>query len=321
MTEKIWNGHESDALLFGLKIDFDDNAKYELVWEDDFDKNFLDLSKWSANGCGSWNGDTEFTYDKEHWNFENSIAKLTMTKYDKPNENGKLYLNSYSFVTSDKMNFQYGYLEMRAKAPFYKKGEFPAFWLLSSQAILSRKQLDYKPTDCRIEIDIFENFSTLDTLVPNLHKYENKDNGRHCQLSGIDNGAAKSGTRVYKFPQGINPNDFHNYGMLWTDKFISFSVDGDFYYTYDLSKNFGDFGSMDGFHQPVGIIISNQIFSEGWAKVNSWAASVGAAKEELFPLDYEIDYVKLYQKKGSKLILNDEPDLKNPLDKSDKRLY
>lgn len=84
---------------------------------------------------------------------------------------------------------------------------------------------------------------------------------------------------------------------------MSFSVDGDFYYTYNLNENFSSIEGMEGFHQPVGIVITNGIFSEGWCKVDSWAATKGPAKEEIFPLDYHVDYVRLYQKKEDSILL------------------
>ena len=157
------------------------------------------------------------------------------------------------------------------------------------------------------EIDIFENFSSKNQVVPNLHKYENvSENRRHSQLSGVDQGASKNGTRTFSFADDINPNDWHIYGMLWTENILSFSIDGEFYYTYDLRKGFGfEKEITDGFHQPVGIIISNQIFSEGWCKVNSWAATLGPADESIFPLEYSIDYVRLYQRENyGKLFIN-----------------
>lgn len=310
---KIWNGKESQANIAGANIPVDDSAEYKLVWNDEFELDRLDLRKWSSDGSGCWSGDYKFCLTGELWRFENSVGTLIMEKFDKPDENGKLYWDAGSFITNDTMNFAHGYLEMRAKVPFLGKGEFPAFWLLSHNAVLARRDPSYKNPDYKIEIDIFENFSSKNGLVPNIHKYENVPEGRHCQLSGIDQGASKNGTRTFRFPDNIDPNDWHTYGFLWTENLMSFSVDGEFYYTYDLRKNFGPFGGTEGFHQPVGIIISNQIFSEGWTKVSDWAASIGAAKEEIFPLEYSVDYVRLYQKPGNTLYVNALDNRVSPL--------
>lgn len=312
--DKIWNGKESDANIAGLNLPVDDNAVYKLVWNDEFDADSLDLRKWSGNNRGCWNEDYSFTYEYPYWRFGDGIATISMTRMDELDERGKRYKCGYSFVTRDTMNFQYGYLEMRAKIPFYGKGEFPSFWLLSSEAELARRQPDYESKSFRTEIDIFESFSSTGIVVPNLHKYENKQGGRHSQLSGIDHGASKSGTKSYKFPEGVEPNDWHTYGFLWTKDFMSFSVDGEFYYTYDLNKSFGGIEGMDGFHQPVGVIITNGIFSEAWCKINDWAASKGPASEEIFPLDFHVDYVRLYQKSEDSILLTDErPDRTSPI--------
>lgn len=321
MVEKIWCGKESNANIAGLNIPTDDSAEYKLVWNDEFDKDCLDLKKWSANTCGTWNEDHAYTYESPYWRFKDSVATLSMTKFEKENEKGKLYLDAYSFVTSDTMNFQYGYIEMRAKVPFFGKGEFPAFWLLSSQAVLARRQSDYNIRKNRIEIDIFENFGSKRTIVPNLHKYENIPNGWHSQLSGIDHGASVSGTKSYKFPENAEPNDWHTYGMLWTENLISFSVDGEFYYTYDLSQNFGKIEDTDCFHQPVAVIISNQIFSENWCKINDFAKANGPAAPEIFPLDYSVDYVRLYQKASGILLTQERENRTSPFAEDDHRRY
>ena len=306
---KVWTGKESLAKIGNIDFPADDNAEYKLVWNDEFDKDSLDLTKWSGNTQGCPNADYAYTSDLEHWRFKNSVATLSMTKFDKPDLNGKLYLDGYSFVTHDKMNFQYGYLEMRAKIPFFGKGEFPAFWLVSGHSSVARNAADFKKRDCEVEIDIFENFSSKNQVVPNLHKYENTEIRRHVQLSGIDQGASVNGTRTFSFESMEEARKWHTYGFLWTKDIMSFSVDGEFYYSYNLNKNFGDFGSMAGFHQPLGIIISNQIFSAGWCEVSEWAASLGPPPDEIFPLEYKVDYVRLYQKEGSMIFINNNPDL------------
>lgn len=320
-SEIFWKGNEAQAIIGSQKL-VTSEKPYKLVWYDDFEGDSVDLSKWSGNGSGCGDASMVCTDRKGYWDVADSVGTITMTKSKEPDENGKQILNGYSFVTTNTMNFQYGFLEMRAKVPFFGKGEFPAFWLLSSQAQLARRKPDYKAKPFRIEVDIFENFSSTGRVVPNLHKYENKEGGLHCQLSGIDQGASVSGTRAYTFPEGIDPNDWHNYGMLWTDKFMSFSVDGKFYYTYDLSEDFGDISGMSGFHQPVGIIISNQVFSERYCNDNPWGKKYGPASDEIFPLKYRVDYVRLYQREDiGELLLGNEEDFKTVFNPGDGRLY
>ena len=69
------------------------------------------------------------------------------------------------------MSFRYGYLEMRARVP-YSKGAWPSFWLLSGGA------LGANPNDAyRVEVDIFEVFSSCDTATPNIHKWVTAPDG------------------------------------------------------------------------------------------------------------------------------------------------
>lgn len=107
------------------------------------------------------------------------------------------------------------------KGSVFREGRIPAFWLVSLNAVLAHRDPSYKKPEYRIEIDIFENFSSKNGLVPNIHKYENVPGGRHCRLIGIDQGASKNGTRTFRFPDSIDPNDWHTYGFLWTVSFIT----------------------------------------------------------------------------------------------------
>ena len=72
------------------------------------------------------------------------------------------------------------------KGSVFREGRIPAFWLVSLNAVLAHRDPSYKKPEYRIEIDIFENFSSKNGLVPNIHKYENVPGGRHCRLIGID---------------------------------------------------------------------------------------------------------------------------------------
>ena len=53
---------------------------------------------------------------------------------------------------------------------------------------------------------------------------------------------------------------------------------------------------MDCFHQPVNIIISNNIFSPEYCKAIPGYSDKVVDETTEFPLDYQIDYVRLYQR-------------------------
>jgi hypothetical protein len=85
--------------------------------------------------------------------------------------------------------------------------------------------------------------------------------------------------------------------MEWDKDFMKFFVDDNLYCTVPISGEKANFGAdvldgIDGFHDPERLIINNEIFSEksGWAPEGSRLTD-----EDEMPIDYWIDYIRLYQ--------------------------
>ena len=121
------------------------------------------------------------------------------------------------------MSFQYGRLELRAKAPV-ADGTWGAGWLLGDAY---RDELSWPYCG---EVDIFE-------AVGREIDDESGD--------GINHGSCH--TRAYYFKQGNHISStipvkgmgtqFHTYAMEWTPESVKMFVDGEHYYTYDKRAN------------------------------------------------------------------------------------
>ena len=85
--------------------------------------------------------------------------------------------------------------------------------------------------------------------------------------------------------------------MLWTPYEISMFVDGTRYSTYKLAENIGGSGGMQGFHEPHCLILNNHIFTPGYTGTSDgeWAKGVTVGSD-FTNADYDIDYIRLYQK-------------------------
>jgi hypothetical protein len=105
----------------------------------------------------------------------------------------------------------------------------------------------------------------------------------------------------YSFASTAIANEFHNYGFLWTENVMAFSVDGEFYWSYDLSDehNFGNAkqGKMEGFRDLyLDIILNNMIFTEDYGKIGSWMADrYLKLRDAHLPILYEVDYMRYYK--------------------------
>lgn len=142
-------------LLFLAQILLSMNSlpqNYQLVWEDQFDGNSLDSTKWNTeNNVGIWNtgGNSEF----QHYKSENVTVGddgkgnncLIITA--KEEQFGGYHYTSGRVNTRGKFAFRRGKLEASIKIPDLANGLWPAFWTLG-----------YTPVgwpDCG-EIDVLE---------------------------------------------------------------------------------------------------------------------------------------------------------------------
>ena len=76
-----------------------------------------------------------------------------------------------------------------------------------------------------------------------------------------------------------------------------FTVDGEVFFSHDITENgnFGDFGTMQGFQDPLFVIFNNFLFTDG----SSWKPAGALVRDDTeFPIKYEIEWIRLYQKPG-----------------------
>lgn len=295
-----------DLVSAKKSLAMESSDEYALVWSQEFNNNSLDYSVWSTNTTMSKGTTLEYA---DNTTVNNGSLTLSCNDTGKTNDNGdKIYSVNYGLSTIDTMSFKYGRLEMRAKVPF-GAGAFPSLWLTSRSAIGYEALSEYST-----EIDIFEVFGKTNSnnaLVTCIHKWYNDENGNktgsECSSgTGILNGNSDKvpeSDRSYII-NGDAQNDFHTFVFEWDEDLMSFSVDGTVYYTA-LRSEMDDFDlngyntNSDGiFNQAVCLRINNQMYTTGEGAAytyNGNADEIDASK-----LNYEIDYIRLYQKNDGK---------------------
>jgi beta-glucanase (GH16 family) len=115
--------------------------QWKLLWDDEFDGNHLDGSKWTSGL--SWAGD-DGSYRHHNSQYASYITDdnivlhdgqlyLLTHKQDVANPSGKIYHYTQAFIQTDgKFSYTYGYCEVRIKVPSEDgPGLWPAFWMLS----------------------------------------------------------------------------------------------------------------------------------------------------------------------------------------------
>ena len=285
---------------------------YRLVWHDEFEGDHLDHAKWEFG--------TENTNKAPVYLCNEDESPATVCVKDgmlrlKANMIGDhprhvecphiKYVTSRSISTKYTMNFKYGYVEMRAKVP-HKKGGFPAFWAISKTGLVEPKNKNYFS-----EVDFFENFGTNTQMTPGFHKWY-KDGTHVCPRM-----EDMPGYGAYKFkdPENIC-NEYHIYGFEWTPTEMKMYFDGECYTTFDTTFCFDkDFtegnmpgpkttdrimtlphDDMDEFNDHLCLLIQNLLLQP--CEGNEEYSNNLCDDPDLFPYEYFVDYVRLYQKPG-----------------------
>lgn len=251
--------------------------QWQLVWSDEFDYTGLpNPEKWGYEEGFVRNHEMQY-YTKtrlENARVENGMLIIEGRKEQFPNPKYKAGSTNWkeqrefaqytaaSLVTRDKHEWQYGRFEVRAKLP-KGKGVWPAIWTLGS-----KRNTGLGWPRCG-EIDIME--------------YVGKEPDRihattHFSIDGKHR--SKGGKTTFKAPY----NDFHIYAIEWFDDRIDFYFDDNKYFTFNTAD--GKDGSINPFHMQHYLLIN-------LALGGSWG---GEIDDSIFPQQYLIDYVRIYQK-------------------------
>jgi beta-glucanase (GH16 family) len=240
-------------------------GKWELVWEDNFDKNGLpDESIWDYEEGFIRNREAQYYTRRrpENARVENGCLVIEARK---DNWEGK-EITSASVHTYGKKSMLYGRIEVRAKLPT-GVGTWPAIWMLGDNF---KKGIPWP--DCG-EIDIMENVG-YDPQV--IHANIHTKAYNHVKGTGKGN----------KITAGKPWEDFHIYAVEWYKDRMEFYFDDTCYFTY---KNEGNGFETWPFDQPHYLILNLAIGG-------AWGGQKGV-DDGIFPQKYYIDYVKYFRAK------------------------
>ena len=206
-----------------VKNEFDEN--YFLVWGDEFsyDGN-LDNSKWHhqiipPNNGSWWNGEAQhYTNNSKNSFVSEGTMKIVAIKENHTVNNSTK--NYTSARLNSKFGFKYGRVDVRAKLPS-TKGTWPAIWTLGTN--INEVGNYFGDSEGSVgwpkcgEIDIMEQKGWDKNKVSSaLHNQSSSGNTIH----------------VKELDLITSTTDFHVYAVNWTPDEITFSVDGNEYYTY-----------------------------------------------------------------------------------------
>ena len=250
---------------------------YQLVWADEFNTGDMpDTTKWTyktgdgcPNLCGFGNKELQWYADASSKNSRIENGKLIIEAHKE--DTGTRHYSSARLNSRFKGGWRYGRYEVNAKLPG-GVGIWPAIWML--------------PTDWKYggwpasgEIDIMEHVGyEPDSIKGTVH--------------------TKSFNHIKKTQQGLDfklpdcEDEFHTYGIDWTEEKMDFFVDDTVYFTFKNSGNgWEDYPFDQRFYFILNIAVGGNL---GGKK---------GVDDSIFPQRMEVDWVRVYQKNNPAMTL------------------
>lgn len=263
---QIVKGKDIFSSKQNVKINQDDPSYisgFTLSWADEFDGTVVNTNNWTfETGASGW-GNNELQNYTNGDNAKVEGGKLVITA-KKVNENTQV--GSYSssrIISKGKKEFTYGKMEIRAKLPS-GKGIWPAIWMLGAD-------IGSVSWPACGEIDIMEYVGYQPNTV---HATVHTTSG-----SG-SNGSGSSKTLE------TAEEEFHIYGLIWTEKEMVFYTDSPENVTHKYSPPTKTDENWP-FYKP-------QFFILNVAVGGNWGGVQGI-DNTIFPQTMEVDYVRVFQ--------------------------
>jgi beta-glucanase (GH16 family) len=253
----------------------DSTNNWKLIWSDEFNTN-------GPPNPANWNYERGFVrnneaqwYQPENAFCTNGLLVIEARRERRPNPNfvtnsanwrtGREWIDytSASITSRRLQQFTYGRFEMRARIDT-RPGSWPAFWTLGATRGI--------PWPAGGEVDIMEYYRNM--VLANV-------------AYSVNGRAVWSSPRISPAELGGDswPDKFHIWTMDWDTNKIDLLLDGRLMNHFDLATaDKSDRGNP--FHAPEYIILNQAIGGDNG----------GDPSQTKFPLRYEIDWVRVYQR-------------------------
>ncbi|GAB6088616.1 glycoside hydrolase family 16 protein [Spirochaeta dissipatitropha] len=258
-------------------------SEWQLVWQDEFNQNSLDLNNWdfdlgdgSAVGIPGWgNGELQY-YTNESQNVFIRDNKLVIRaiKEDRSDDLGEGEYTSARLVTRGLQSFKYGRFEARMKLPA-GEGLWPALWMLPEYdgGHASGKYGGWAASG---EIDIMEARGSRTNQVTGAIHYGGE----------WPNNTYSSGSYTWRGRNVGTITEFNDFALEWEPGEIRWYINGINYFTAtNWHSTGGDFPAP--FDQPFHLLVN--------LAVGGFFDGDPADNADYFPAEMEIDYIRVYQ--------------------------
>jgi len=257
--------------------------EWTLVWEESFEGNELDSTKWSydiGNGFTTpdgtyvpgWGNEELQYYQQENVTVQDGKLIIEARKESASDSHGNYNYTSGKIHTKGKFFQKYGKFEAKIKLP-EGKGYWPAFWMLPENEV-------YGGWAASGEIDIMEaGGSDIRKVGGAIHYGGVWPNNTYTASD-------------YRFAQGQDITQFNVYSIEWEPGEIRWYVNGELYQTLN---NWYSIDSDTNTQYPYPAPFDQEFYIILNLAVGGWYDGEPIPKTK-FPGKMEVEYVRVYEK-------------------------
>lgn len=233
---------------------------WTLAWQDEFDGDELDSSKWTRELGGHGWGNAELQYYSDHPENARLENGQLIIEAHKEDFMGKAY-TSARLITRDKFTQAYGRFEARLKLP-YGQGIWPAFWMLG-------EDLSSAGWPGSGEIDIMEHIGREPKRV-------------YGTVHGPGYSGANGVGGLHDLGEPLS-DEFHVFAIEWEPEEIRWYFDDILYFTVTPDDVPGEWVYDHPFFMILNLAVGG--YWPGYPDETT-----------TFPQQYIVDYVRVYEK-------------------------
>ncbi|MEE0946043.1 MAG: glycoside hydrolase family 16 protein [Acutalibacteraceae bacterium] len=247
---------------------------YKVVFEDHFDGEDLDPQVWERRDVKQ-----KGHFDRTCWRnpkniFTKDSCMVIKGSIDEDEEGKKRY--NCGIVQVKNFCYKYGYAEARAKIAVAGPGIWMGFWMKS----------DHKSANVNSEIDVCEMFGDDTRIASNIHGWWADRNYNMIHRQNFLDGNNYPKQKILENGERFS-DKFHRFGYLWTPEYVEFLVDGECHCRIDITNPM-----FKLCHTPIYFLFS-------MAYGNAAVAPPDDNRTE--PIEFCIDYIRLYQNEDGEL--------------------
>lgn len=271
---KVVNPYQPDG--FEAKVP----EGYRLIWSDEFNGEGKPNDEFWVYETGFVRNHELQWYQADNANISNGVLAIEGRREEVMNPNckkrskdwrksrEKADYTSACIKTKEKFTFQYGTMEVRARIDT-SMGLWPAIWTLGVE--------NKWPANGEVDQMEYYRFEGEAKILANAAWADE-------QMQAVWDGVKIPFSQFTEKEQDW-ADKFHIWKMDWTEDYIRLYLDDQLLNEIDLSKTINADGT-NPFHQPQYILLNMAIGGNG-----------GDPSNTTFPRQYEVDYVRVYQKK------------------------